>query len=142
MLRGNLGKEIVMMRVISIKEPYATLIKEGIKHIETRSWKTKYRGELYIHASLSKVDKKYFSKEGLSDLISDLSFSHGNIICKVNLVDCIEMTESYILDMKENHPIEYCCGAYEVGRYAWVFEDLEVIDPIEAKGKLGIWRYE
>ena len=39
------------MKVLSIVEPYATLIKENKKIIETRSWKTNYRGELYIHAS-------------------------------------------------------------------------------------------
>ena len=32
------------MRVISIKEPYASLIKDKKKFIETRSWKTNYRG--------------------------------------------------------------------------------------------------
>lgn len=39
------------MKVLSIKEPYASLIKNNIKKIETRSWKTNYRGKLYIHAS-------------------------------------------------------------------------------------------
>lgn len=33
------------MKVLSIKEPYATLIANGDKLIETRSWKTNYRGE-------------------------------------------------------------------------------------------------
>lgn len=37
------------MKVLSLTEPYATLIKERKKKIETRSWKTPYRGELYIH---------------------------------------------------------------------------------------------
>lgn len=35
------------MKVLSLTEPYATLIKEKKKLIETRSWKTNYRGELY-----------------------------------------------------------------------------------------------
>ena len=42
------------MKVISIIEPWASLIKDNIKFIETRSWKTTYRGEIYIHASLKK----------------------------------------------------------------------------------------
>ena len=46
------------MKVLSIKEPFASLIKNKKKYIETRSWKTNYRGELYIHASLSKVKKE------------------------------------------------------------------------------------
>ena len=48
------------MKVLSIKEPFASLISLGIKKIETRSWKTNYKGEIYIHASLtkSKMDDK------------------------------------------------------------------------------------
>ena len=46
-----LVRKQVIMKVISIKEPFATLIKDGIKIYETRSWKTNYRGEIYIHAS-------------------------------------------------------------------------------------------
>lgn len=45
------------MKVLSLKEPWATLIKNKKKFIETRSWKTNYRGELYIHASLTKISK-------------------------------------------------------------------------------------
>ena len=39
------------MKVISIKEPFATLIMNCVKLIETRSWKNNYHGELFIHAS-------------------------------------------------------------------------------------------
>ena len=40
-----------------------------------------------------------------------------------------------------NHYEEYICGHYEVGRYAWIVEDVKVIEPIEAKGILGLWNY-
>ena len=46
------------MKVLSLKEPFATLIMDKDKMIETRSFKTNYRGELYIHASLGNVDIK------------------------------------------------------------------------------------
>ena len=45
------------MKVISLLEPWASLVKEEVKTIETRSWQTKYRGELYIHASKRKLTK-------------------------------------------------------------------------------------
>ena len=32
-------------------QPYATLLAIGAKSIETRSWKTPYRGLLAVHAS-------------------------------------------------------------------------------------------
>ena len=44
------------MKVLSIIEPWATLIKEKKKYIETRTWKTSYSGELYIHASKKKIN--------------------------------------------------------------------------------------
>lgn len=126
------------MKVLSIKEPWASLIMNGTKKIETRSWKTKYRGEIYIHASSSKAK---ITKPEVYELIKDMNFKCGYIICKCNLVDCIYMTDEYVNDMKTNHYEEYICGHYEVGRYAWIVEDVRVIEPIEAKGKLGLWNY-
>lgn len=126
------------MKVLSIKEPWASLIMNGTKKIETRSWKTKYRGEIYIHASSSKAK---ITKPEVYELIKDMNFKCGYIICKCNLVDCIYMTDEYVNDMKINHYEEYICGHYEVGRYAWIVEDVRVIEPIEAKGKLGLWNY-
>lgn len=38
------------MRAITIRQPWASLIAAGVKTIETRSWSTKYRGPLAIHA--------------------------------------------------------------------------------------------
>ena len=53
-IKGNCN--IDMIKVLSIIEPWATLIKEKKKYIETRTWKTSYRGELYIHASKKKIN--------------------------------------------------------------------------------------
>lgn len=57
------------MKVLSLTEPYATLIYEKKKRIETRSWKTNYRGELYIHASQTKVSKKVLEDNELMSLL-------------------------------------------------------------------------
>lgn len=123
-----------IVKVLSIKEPYASLIMMNIKKIETRSFKTNYRGELYIHASLSKSNQN----SELSKLISPM---YGEIICKCSLVDCVLMTDEFIENLKKENPMEYKCGHYEVGRYAWILEDIKIIKPIKAKGKLGIWNF-
>ena len=39
------------MKALSVTQPWATLIATGQKQIETRSWGTRYRGPLYIHAA-------------------------------------------------------------------------------------------
>lgn len=57
------------MKVLSIKEPFATLIKDGHKLIETRSFKTSYRGTIYIHASVKKVDDDFLNNKVLNGLI-------------------------------------------------------------------------
>ena len=128
------------MKVISIKEPFATWIMNKMKLIETRSWKTNYRGELYIHASGKSLAKEFLNNQYVFELIKDLDMNYGNIICKVNLVDCIYMDEKFLKKIKKNKQ-EYNLGKYELGRYAWVFEDIVPITPIEAKGKLNIWNY-
>jgi hypothetical protein len=44
------------MRALSLKQPWAWLVVNGIKDIENRNWSNKLRGRIYIHASL-KIDK-------------------------------------------------------------------------------------
>ena len=130
------------MKVLSLTEPYATLIKIGVKKIETRSWKTSYRGKLYIHASSTKIPKEYKNNKELMNLVNVNELNFGNIICSCNLVDCIEMTDKFIEEVKKNKE-EYICGVYKVGRYAWILEDIKVLEnPILAKGHLGIWNMD
>ena len=126
------------MKVLSIKEPFATLIKDQVKIYETRSWKTNYRGEIYIHASLSlsksenaETAKKYLKTE----------IKPGYILCKCELLDCIPMTKEFI-DYINNSTEEAKYGKYSEGRFAWKLKVIEVLNkPISAKGKVGIWNY-
>lgn len=130
------------MKVLSIQEPYATLIKDGYKKIETRSWKTTYRGELLIHASKGKTFLKTITNPEVLSLINEKDLNYGQIICKATLVDCIEMTSDYIEEIRNNHQ-EYILGIYEEERYAWVLDNIIPLDkPLSAKGKLGIWEYK
>ena len=103
------------MKVLSLTEPYATLIRKGIKTIETRSWKTSYRGKLYIHASSTRIPKEYRDNDALMSLVDVKELNFGQIICS-------------------------CEGVYAPGRYAWIFKDIVALGrPIPAKGHLGIW---
>ena len=126
------------MKVITISEPFATLIKDKVKIYETRSWKTNYRGEIYIHAAKAK------SKASNASIASTYLKSRENpehIICKCLLKNCIYMDEDFINEVKKNKE-EYNSGHYEVGRYAWQLEVIEVLEEaIYAKGKLGIWNF-
>lgn len=74
------------MKVLTIKQPWATLIMQGNKRYEFRSWQTKYRGELLIHAGkgIDKEAMKRLSKYLPKELLV------GKILGKVTLVDCIK----------------------------------------------------
>lgn len=128
------------MKVLTVKEPYASLILHKIKHIETRSWKTNYRGEIFINAGLAKITREKLNNKDLMNLCENMEFSCGNLICKCNLIDCIYMDEEFIKKIDKDKT-EFICGRYEIGRYAWILTEVEFIDKIPVKGQLGLWNY-
>ena len=126
------------MKVLTIKQPWATLIIQGDKRFEFRSWKTKYRGELLIHAGKG-IDKeavkrleKYLPKE----------LPIGKILGKVTLVDCIKMSPEFKEKLlKENSDI-YTKSSFQEN-YGWLLDNVEVFnEPIEAKGHLSLWEFD
>ena len=84
------------MKVITIKQPFASLIAAGIKEYEFRTWKTKYRGEILIHAGQG-VDKKAIKKFDCYGL----EYPSGAIIAKVNLTDCVTVNDEFRKVLKE-----------------------------------------
>lgn len=78
------------MKVITIKQPQATLIAEGYKEYEFRTWKTKFRGDILIHAGKS-IDKK--AMERFKYL--ELEYPIGQIIAKAIITDCIYVDEKF-----------------------------------------------
>jgi activating signal cointegrator 1 len=140
------------MKVLSLIQPWATLIALGEKKIETRSWNTKYRGPLLIHAS-KKIDKIMYKEPFWSvlenQLIESSELPTGMIIAKCNLVDCFPIMQeskgfSAVIQrigfIEEN---EYHFGDYTPGRFAWIFKNVEILkEPIPAKGQLGLWNFD
>ena len=128
------------MRVISIKQPFASLIAEGYKEYEFRTWKTNYRGEIYIHASLS-ANKEAMKK--YKDL--NLTYPKGCIIAKATLSDCIEINDNFKKLIKKKNKYTYIYNHVlenDDNKYAFFLTNIEKIKPIPIKGKLGIWNYE
>lgn len=130
------------MKVLTIREPWASLIGKGIKIIETRSWSTNYRGELYIHAGLYKVPKNDQRVCRLSSYLNGEPYMYGKIFLKCTLDDCVYIDEEFVAKVKKDNALNFECGDYTVGRYAWIINDVERIDPISARGHLGIWNYK
>lgn len=128
------------MKVLTIREPWASLIGEQIKIIETRSWPTNYRGELYIHAGVAPIPKTDERMKELPMILKN-SLHFGTIFLRCNLSDCIPITKEYADRVRKESPINYKWGDYAEGRYAWILTDVEYITPIPAKGHLSIWNF-
>ena len=126
------------MKVLTIKQPWATLIMQEKKRFEFRSWKTNYRGEILIHAGKG-VDKKAVKR--LKKYLPD-ELPSGQILGKVEIVDCIKCDENFKnMCQKENADI-YAPTMFEEN-FAWQIDKVEIFEkPIEAKGKLGLWNIE
>lgn len=127
------------MKVLTIKQPFATLIAEGLKEYEFRTWKTKHRGEFLIHAGKS-IDKEALKRcESLN-----LEYPTGCIIAKVTLEDCIKVDKEFLETLKDKDDRVYHNMIKEDSDwegYAYKLTNIEKVEPIYINGKLSFWEY-
>ena len=117
------------MKALTLRQPYAAAVVLGFKHIETRSWATSYRGPLWIHAARGKPWPCSVSIPG------DETAWRGMVLGRCQLVDvCPVEALRFSLSSRE-----LALGDYASGRYGWVLEDAELIDPWPARGQLGLF---
>jgi hypothetical protein len=137
------------MKLISLWEPWATLMAIGAKRIETRSWSTSYRGWLAIQAS-----KGGLSKRDLTDCLEEPSFKlalagealrPGHIVAVVNLVECFPTQARICLPgVFDDYPEldtqqERAFGDFSEGRWGWVTDHLfRLPEPIPFRAKQGL----
>jgi hypothetical protein len=111
-------------KVLSIRQPWATLIVAGIKPVENRSWPTRYRGPLYIHASSRFDDEPIASIEQRLRISIANGLPTGGIIGIVDLVDCVE-----------THPSRF----YARGHWAFVLANPRRVKFHAMRGQLGLF---
>ena len=142
------------MKVLTIKQPWASLIVDGIKDIENRTWKTNYRGRILIHSS-----NIPFKFSGLSDILTKEQFDSlkdkiapfmgndcGDIIGSVEIVDCVINHKSIWADktdgVTDSNTGEFIPRREPKPVYNWVLANpIKFEKPIPAKGKLGLWEF-
>lgn len=131
-----------MIKVLTLREPWASLILYGFKTIETRSWYTSYRGDLYIHAGKHPIDMCDSRAAKVIDYIPTPHDSFGHIILKCTLSDCVRIDEHLAKAIQKSDPVNYCCGDFTTGRYAWILANIQPITPLKATGHLGLWNFD
>jgi hypothetical protein len=133
---------------ITLWQPWATAIALGLKHYETRSWSTAYRGPIMIHAARrwTRQEQDFHAKairevEGMlgtaGALIDDLRATppFGAVIAVADLVNC-ECT--YSIAMPDS--LDQLFGDFSPGRFAWQLENvIKLKEPIPTSGLQGLW---
>lgn len=114
------------MKAISIKQPWAWAILHAGKNVENRTWATKYRGPLAIHAG------KAYDHEGEAflrnvmglDVPADLP--KGGIVGVVEVMDCVTSPDQV-----------WGSPEWFSGPYGWVLGSAIPLTFALYKGKLG-----
>jgi activating signal cointegrator 1 len=131
------------MKAISLWQPWATLVAIGGKQYETRSWFSKYRGLLAIHAAkrMDQIQIEYCLQEPFRSVLKasgykDHDMPLGAIIAVVKIVD-VHKTEAIVKSLNKQ---EQAFGNYMTGRYAWKLEMVKRLEkPIPMKGSQGLF---
>ena len=128
---------MIIVKALTIREPWASLIVNGYKEYEFRSWKTNYRGKILIHAGIGS-DKEYLDrfKE------YDLEYGKGEIIGEAELIDCIKVSDEFQKVLNNKNRLVYGSNNYDQ-KYAWKLINIKKYDKrIPVKGKLSLWEYD
>lgn len=116
------------MKALSLTQPMAWAIFNG-KYIENRTWATKFRGRIYIHASKGFDQEHYRWMNGIRNALGLLmpepdGFTHGAIIGEVDIIDCV----------KDHGSVWF------TGPYGFILANaFEYEKPIPCKGMLGFF---
>jgi len=141
------------MKALSIKQPWASLITQGIKDIENRNWKTNFRGRIYIHASAKSAGEFLYllSNKQLHNVVCDLpnyysfeeELNYSAIIGEVDIVDCVINHPSVWAE--KTYYIESESGIFsDEPIYNWVLANPVMYDKpiLNVKGKLSFWNFD
>lgn len=130
-------------KALTLTQPWATLVVLGEKRWETRSWRTRYRGPIAVHAAktfprsakrLAERDPYYVTILGKYPITW---LPLGAIIGTVELVEIerVEAVVDVVIGLKEK-----AFGDYSAGRWAWQLANPVVFEePVRWRGALGLW---
>lgn len=148
------------MKGFSLTQPWASLVALEAKRFETRSWSTKYRGPVAIHAAkgfprdckqLCSGSPFYEALAAQPDMSDPLHacLPRGVILATAEIAEIRTTEEMLRLWMSHrsmgtvwnwHEKREYDFGDYSSGRYAWRLVNVRrLVEPVPCKGALGLW---
>jgi len=138
------------VQVLSIRQPWAEMILTGDKWCENRSWKTGYRGRLYIHSS--RIDSLPDEDWDFYKLAKD-KLTTGAIVGHCELVEILWMGEDnganwcktidYVGENHRDLPMDGDETTHVMGPYCWILKKPKRLrKPIPTGGKLRLWKFD
>jgi hypothetical protein len=120
------------VKALSLWQPWASAIALGLKRIETRHWRTPYRGPLAIHAAKRwTADEREFHAVEHEGGRMPAVLPLGAVVAVCRLVDC-RPTERLLPDLSDD---EVAWGNYGRGRWGWILADVEPLAvPVPYRG--------
>lgn len=140
--------QTVKIRVISLWQPWASLVVCGLKKFETRSWAPKCFGPIAIHAAQkwSKLQADLCQTEPFETAINSIALSYlpfGSIVGVVSVGNWFNTEDQQLKNYLASHPDEEAFGDYGKGRFAWQLSEAYFFkNPVEEKGHQGYWSIE
>lgn len=123
------------MKALSLRQPWAELILQGRKTIETRTWRTAHRGVFAIHAAW-KVDGEVAALYGLEPE----SLVSGALVGTAEIVDVIEFDDESWAALRDQHLVP---ESDHQGRAGWRLEKARrLAEPIPMRGLPGLFPLE
>lgn len=116
------------VQALTILQPYAHLIVIGEKYIENRSWPTRYRGPLVIHAGKGRT---MLDPDDVARFGDAMAF--GAIVGIATLTDCVPVEQLHYHDARHEHAH---------GPWCWFLRDVYRCDPVPHRGAQGLWTPE
>lgn len=121
------------MKAITICQPYAHLIAIKSKRVENRTWPTRYRGPLAIHAGKSRDWLM-----GIDEIVyPDMVF--GAVVATAKLIACLHIDQIERGDYDKQFPWirEH---PHTEGPWCWVMDNVVALPiPLPWKGAQGLW---
>lgn len=133
------------MKAITLWQPWASLVAHELKHFETRSWATNYRGPLAIHAAKRPPEKMARFEQPLLDVgYADWNELPRGCVVAISSLWEVQRTEDMRWEGFWKQSIreqELQFGDFSPGRYAWRLSGTVLLDCIPARGHQGIWNW-
>ena len=132
------------MKALTLTQPWATLVAIGEKHFETRSWGTKNRGPVAIHAAMGfpRHARDLCNDEPFDSTLLRHGYSGWGFLPRGAVLAVCEIGDCFRTAAGDDGPDEQeaAFGDFSVGRYAWRLDNVRRLsNPIVIPGHLGLW---